>query len=449
MSRLSLAAYKQVVEDSFVFPTYGHVTNVSGLIIEGHCPNAVIGAVCEIFSQNKKESCLAEVVGFRDEKALLMVLGEIRGVGPGCTIALRQKSATVKIGPELIGRAIDGLSNPLDGGPAIECDEEFSIYSSPINPLRRERIKEPLDLGIRSVNGLLTVGKGQRVGIIAGSGVGKSMLLGMMARNTRADINVIALIGERGREVREFIERDLGPEGMARSIVICATSDVQPLIRMRAAFIAATITEYFRKQGADVLFMMDSVTRFAMAQREVGLSAGEPPTTKGYPPSVFTLMPKLFERAGNASGQGSITGIYTVLVEADDINDPIGDAVRSIVDGHIVLSRKIAARNHFPAIDVPNSASRVMGDVTAPDHRKLAARMRNIIANYTEAEDLINIGAYVRGSNAAIDESIQYIDAVRSFLIQPFNERVSSEDTLAQMQNIFAEAPPSNGAKRR
>lgn len=449
MSRLNLKSIEEAMIGVNAFPIFGHVTNVLGLIVEGYCLDAPVGATCEIYSLDKKNSCLAEVVGFKDEKVLLMLLGELRGIGRGSAIALRTTSATVKVGRQMLGRVLDGLGNPLDGGPELECEEEFSIYSSPINPLRRARIHEPLDLGIRAINGMLTLGKGQRMGIIAGSGVGKSMLLGMMARSTRADVNVIALIGERGREVREFIERDLGAEGLARSIVICATSDVSPVVRMRAAYAASTIAEYFRKSGADVLFMMDSVTRFAMAQREVGLSAGEPPTTRGYPPSVFTRLPQLFERAGNTSSGGSITGLYTVLVEGDDINDPIGDAVRSIVDGHIMLSRKMAAKNHYPAIDVPNSASRVMGDVTTPEHRALTGRIRTILANYAEAEDLINIGAYVRGSNASIDEAIKFIDPVKNFLKQSYDEAISMQDTVAQMQSIFQGAPQPAGQGRR
>lgn len=444
MSRLALKDYETALKSASPFPTYGHVTNVIGLIIEGYCTDAPIGATCEIYSLDKQSSCLAEVVGFKEDKVLLMLLGELRGLGRGSAIALRRLSATVKVGPQMMGRTLDGLGHPIDGGPELDVDNEFSIYSSPINPLKRTRITETLDLGVRCVNGMLTLGKGQRMGIIACSGVGKSMLLGMMARSTRADVNVIALIGERGREVREFIEKDLGAEGLARSIIICATSDVSPVLRMRAAYVASTIAEYFRKQGADVLFMMDSITRFAMAQREVGLSAGEPPTTRGYPPSVFTKMPQLFERAGNSSSSGSITGIYTVLVEGDDINDPIGDAVRSIVDGHIMLSRKLAAKGHYPAIDVPNSASRVMSDIASPEHKKMSYKIRSIIADYAEAEDLINIGAYVKGSNKAVDEAIQYIDAVRAFLKQPYDEKVTMEQTLQQMAAIF-----TNGGRGR
>ncbi|MDB5038230.1 MAG: fliI [Bacteriovoracaceae bacterium] len=443
MSRLPIKQMSQWVEEFSPFPTYGHVTNVLGIIIEGYCPNVAVGGVVEVYSLDRKQSCMAEVVGFREDKVLIMPLGELYGIGLGSPIAVREKSATIKIGPELIGRTVDGLLRPLDGGPKIECEEVFSIYSSPINPLKRARIHDALDLGIRSVNGLLTVGKGQRMSILAGSGVGKSMLLGMMARNTSAQVNVIALIGERGREVREFIERDLGPEGMARSIVVCATSDVSPLIRMRAAFAATTIAEYFRKKGADVLLMMDSITRFSMAQREIGLSAGEPPTTRGYPPSAFAMLPKLMERAGTTSSGGSITGIYTVLIEADDVNDPIGDAVRSVADGHILLSRKLAAKGHYPAIDVPYSASRVMGEVISDEHKKIAYRMKSILATYAEAEDLVNIGAYVKGSNAAIDESIQFIQPIRDFLKQPFDSKATMAETVALMSGIFDQGAKS------
>jgi flagellum-specific ATP synthase len=437
MSRLQIDRYQNTLIGASPYPVYGHVTNVLGLVVEGYCQDAPVGATCEIYSLDRKASCLAEVIGFKEDKVVLMLLGDLAGLGMGSAIALRHTSASVKIGPQMLGRIMDGLGNPIDGGPELECEDEFSIYSSPINPLKRARITEPLDLGCRAVNGLLTIGKGQRVGIIAGSGVGKSMLLGMMARSTQADVNVIALIGERGREVREFIEKDLGAESLSRSIIVCATSDVSPVVRMRAAFVAATISEYFRRSGKDVLFMMDSVTRFAMAQREVGLSAGEPPTTKGYPPSVFTKLPKLFERAGNTSSGGSITGIYTVLVEADDINDPIGDAVRSIVDGHMVLSRRLAARNHYPAIDIPNSASRVMGDVISKEHKELASRIKTIIANYSEAEVLINIGAYVKGSNPNVDEAIQYIEPIRTFLRQFIDQKISMEQTVQQMKAIF------------
>ncbi len=437
MSLLPLKKYEQWVNEYSPFPSYGHVTNVLGLVIEGYCPDATIGTIAEVYSLDRKWSCEAEVVGFKQDRALLMPLGELRGIGLGSPIAFRRASATIKIGAEMIGRVYDGLLQPLDGGPGIESDEEYSLYSKPINPLKRNRIHEPLDLGVRSINGLLTVGKGQRLSIMSGSGVGKSMLLGMMARNTNADVNVIALIGERGREVREFIERDLGPEGLQRSVVIVATSDASALIRMRAAFAATTIAEYFRKQNADVLLMMDSATRFAMAQREIGLSAGEPPTTKGYPPSAFSLLPKLLERAGTTSSGGSITGIYTVLIEQDDMNDPIGDAIRSIVDGHLLLSRKMASRGHYPAIDVSYSASRVMTDIISDEHLALASKVKSIMATYAEAEDLINIGAYMKGSNPAIDEAIQYMPLIKDFLKQNFKSSCNMQDSIQQMQAIF------------
>jgi flagellum-specific ATP synthase len=445
MSRLPLRQYAQWLEDFSPFPVSGHVTNVLGLVIEGYLDLVSMGSEVEIFSHDRKSSCLAEVIGFREDKALFMALGELRGIGLGSPIVFRRSAPAIRIGRELMGRTIGPFLNPLDGGPEIECDEEFSIYADPINPLRRTRIETPLDLGVRAINGLLTIGKGQRLGIMSGSGVGKSMLLGMMARNTNADVNVIALIGERGREVKEFIERDLGPAGLERSIVICATGDLSPLLRMRAAYVATTIGEYFRKQGADVLMMMDSITRFAMAQREIGLSAGEPPTTRGYPPSAFTTLPKLLERAGTTSSGGSITGIYTVLVEADDINDPVGDAVRSIVDGHLVLSRKLASRGHYPAIDIMNSASRVMTDVTTDEHRALSDRIKANLANYAEAEDLINIGAYVKGSNPATDEAIQFNQAIREFLRQDFRTSVSFDESLGLMKAIFQTA---RGAKK-
>lgn len=436
MSRIPLRKYAEWVDEISPYPSYGHVTNVLGLVIEGFCPNASVGSIVEVYSMDRKESSMAEVVGFRDNKVLIMPLGDLRGIGLGSPIAFRQSAATIKIGPELIGRTLDGLLKPLDGGPELECEEEFSIYSSPINPLKRARINEPMDIGVKSINGLLTIGRGQRMAIMAGSGVGKSVLLGMMARNTSSDLNVIALIGERGREVREFLEKDLGPEGLARSVVIVATSDVSPLIRMRAAFVATTICEYFRKQGANVLLMMDSITRFSMAQREIGLSAGEPPTTKGYPPSAFAMLPKILERAGMTSSSGSITGIYTVLIEADDANDPIGDSVRSIADGHLLLSRKLAAKGHYPAIDVSNSASRVMPDVVSEEHLNLSNRIKSILATYAEAEDLINIGAYVKGSNPAIDEAIQLIQPIRDFLKQSFKVCARMPEALAAMKAI-------------
>ncbi|MCA9557936.1 MAG: FliI/YscN family ATPase, partial [Myxococcales bacterium] len=339
----------------------GKVTQVVGLVIEGFVPGARVGSLCEI-TTGPDESVTAEVVGFREKTALMMPLGDVGGVQMGAQVTPRSALAHVSVGPGLLGRVLDGLGRPLDGQPLPDGERDMPLYAEPMNPLQRRPIDEPLWLGIRAIDCLLTCGRGQRVGIFAGSGVGKSVTMGMIARNATSDINVIALVGERGREVLSFIQRDLGPEGLKRSVVVAATSDTAPLVRIRAAYLATTIAEYFRSCGKNVLLMMDSVTRFAMAQREVGLAAGEPPTTRGYTPSVFALLPRLLERAGTCDGPGSITGLYTVLVEGDDLNDPIGDSVRSIIDGHVVLSRDLASRNHYPAIDVLVSASRVMGD---------------------------------------------------------------------------------------
>jgi len=415
----------------------GKVTKIVGLVVEGYCPASTVGTLCEMVPLNGGEPVPAEVVGFRDGRALLMPLGELRGLGPGSLIRVLRDSASLAVGPELLGRVIDAMGQPIDNGPSPSPQIEMPLYALPVGPMARKNIGQPLDLGIRAINGLLTCGEGQRMGIMAGSGVGKSVLLGMIAKNTRADINVIALIGERGREVREFIERDLGEEGLARSVLVVVTSDQSPLLRMRGAFVATTIAEYFCKRGKNVLLMMDSVTRFAMAMREVGLAIGEPPTTKGYTPSVFATLPKLLERAGSFKGAGSITGLYTVLVEGDDMNEPVADAVRSILDGHIVLSRKLAAANHYPCIDILNSASRVMRDIVSEDHHKYSGRIREVLATYQEAEDLINIGAYSSGSNPDIDYSLTKIDEVKRFLHQGMNEAVDFPSTLQQMSELF------------
>jgi flagellum-specific ATP synthase len=380
---------------------------------------------------------LAEVVGFRDQSALLMPLGEMHGLGAGSLIRVLDASAYIQVGPKLLGRVVDAMANPVDGRGPVECTDNCKLYQLPPSPMQRDPINEPLDLGVRCINGMLTCGMGQRMGIMAGSGVGKSVLLGMMARNTQADVNVIALIGERGREVREFIEDDLGEEGLARSVVVTATSDQSPLLRMRGAFIAMAAAEYFCAQGKHVLLLMDSVTRFAMAMREIGLAVGEPPTTKGYTPSVFSRLPKLLERAGNFSGMGSITGLFTVLVEGDDMNEPVADAVRSILDGHIVLSRNIAAKNHYPAIDVLHSSSRVMNRLVDKDHADLSAKIRETMAIYAEQEDLINIGAYQAGSNPKIDMALKYIDPINDFLRQDLAEQATLEQTREEMKNIF------------
>jgi flagellum-specific ATP synthase len=376
-------------------------------------------------------------VGFRDSRILLMPLGEIRGIGPGSEIVSLEGRPVFKVDESILGRIIDGIGNPLDEGPPITGRDEYPIYGRPINPLDRARIDTPLILGIRAIDGLLTCGRGQRLGIFSGSGVGKSVLLGMIARNTQADVNVIALVGERGREVREFIERDLGEEGLRRSVVVAATSDQPPLIRMRGAFIATTIAEYFRDLGNHVILMVDSLTRFSMSQREVGLAVGEPPTTKGYTPTVFNTLPKLMERAGNSNTEGSVTGLYAVLVEGDDFNDPIADAARSILDGHIVLSRDLAAQGHYPAIDVLQSVSRLMKEVVSDEQRQLASELIATQAVYRKSEDLINIGAYVAGSNSRIDHAIKMVDPINQFLEQDIDERVDFEQTVRGLCALF------------
>ncbi len=414
----------------------GKVTNIVGLVVEGYCPEASVGTLCELLPRDGGPPVPAEVVGFRDARALLMPLGELRGLGPGSLIRVVRSSATMQVGAGLLGRVVDALGRPIDGLTPPPLEDERPIYALPPGPMERSSIGAPLDLGVRAINSMLTCGQGQRMGIMAGSGVGKSVLLGMMARHAKADVNVIALIGERGREVREFIERDLGKEGAARSVLVVATSDQSPLLRMRGAFVATTIAEYFSSQGKSVLLMMDSATRFAMAMREVGLAIGEPPTTKGYTPSVFATLPKLLERAGSFRDGGSITGLYTVLVDGDDMNEPIADAVRSILDGHIVLSRAMAAKNHYPAIDILTSASRVMRDITSPEHLKLSGKLREVLAVYREAEDLVNIGAYSAGSNPRIDKALAKIDAVTGFLRQEMDQWVSMEDSLADLQAL-------------
>ncbi len=414
----------------------GRVVKVVGLTIESLGPSANLNDLCIITSkENKEQTVYAEVVGFRDKLVLLMPYGDVEGIGPGATVENTGAPLKVPVGECMLGQVLDGLGNLLEGGELL-TGEYYNAEASPPDPLDREIINEILPLGVKSVDGLMTIGKGQRIGIFAGSGVGKSTLMGMFARNTRADINIIALIGERGREVREFIERDLGAEGMARSIVVVATSDKPALIRKKAAKTATALAEYFRDQGKDVLLMMDSLTRFSMAQREIGLASGEPPVSRGYPPSMYSEMPKLLERAGN-SKTGSITGLYTVLVDGDDFNEPITDVARSILDGHIMLSRKLAHKNHYPAVDVMQSISRCMSQVATSEHKKLAGKMKNVMATYADAEDLINIGAYKAGSNKNIDYAIEKIDAVNAFLMQDVDERVSFEDMLSSLKEIF------------
>ncbi|MGE5479877.1 MAG: FliI/YscN family ATPase [Chloroflexota bacterium] len=414
----------------------GRVSRVVGLALESEGPKAAIGEVCELRDRSGKVISRSEIVGFKDRGRILsMVLGELTNISPGMEIIATGETLSIGVGEEMLGRALDGIGAPIDGGPEPRCVERRSIYAPPPNPLSRKRIEEPIATGIRAIDGMLTLGKGQRVGIFAGSGVGKSTLLGMIARNTSADINVIALIGERGREVKEFIEKDLGPEGLARSVVIVATSDTPSLMRVKSALVATTIAEYFRDRGLDVMLMMDSVTRLAMAQREVGLTIGEPPTTKGYTPSVFSIMQKTMERAG-ASDKGTITGLYTVLVEGDDMNEPIADTARGILDGHIVLSRRLASLGHYPAIDVLESVSRVKGDVISLEHNVASRKIQQAMAIYRTSEDLISVGAYQAGSNPSTDRAIALNPVINEFLTQGVNENVVYDQTVGRLIQI-------------
>jgi flagellum-specific ATP synthase len=424
---LGLGVFRRRLTGFDPLTVQGRISRFVGNMVESQGPPAEVGEVC-LLKSCSGNSIAAEVVGFREQNLLLMPLGSLEGIAAGSEVVATGKPLTVAVSPELQGRVLDGLGNPLDGDPLPRAQHYYPLKAAPPHPLKRRRIREPLELGIKVVDGLLTCGKGQRMGIFAGSGVGKSTILGMMARHAAADINVVALIGERGREVREFIEESLGSEGLARSVVVVATADQPPLIRVKAALVAMSIAEYFRDLGNDVLLMMDSITRFAMAQREIGLAAGEPPTAKGYTPSVFSLLPQLLERAGNAE-RGSITGLFTVLVDGDDMQDPIADAARSILDGHIVLDRSLAIRNHYPAVDVLASVSRVMTEIVPLAHLELAQQVREILAVYREAEDLINVGAYVPGSNEAIDRAREFISPVREFLRQSVNESFPLKET--------------------
>jgi flagellum-specific ATP synthase len=431
-----IAATKERIQNFNPYRMYGRVSQVVGLVIEGNGPVASIGDAATIYPTDDSPPINAEVVGFKEKKTLLMPLGDLRGVGIGSRIFSRRNVVSTPVGDCLLGRVLDGLGNPIDDRGALSTNECVPIYRESVNPLKKKRISEPLDLGIRSLNGLLTCGKGQRMGIFAGSGVGKSVLLGMIARHTEADVNVIGLIGERGREVREFLERDLG-EGLKHSVVIVATSDQPPLIRVRAAFLTVAIAEFFRDKGHNVLLLMDSLTRFCMAQREVSLAVGEPPTSKGYTPSVFNLLAKVLERAGNGEGEGTMTGIYTVLVEGDDLEDPIADSSRSILDGHIVLSRKLADMNHYPSVDVLRSISRTMKDIVSRDQVEDASRIVEILSEYERAEDLINIGAYSPGTNKKIDYSVSMMDNVKAFLTQGIDQRSTLSETTDSMKMLF------------
>ena len=432
---IDIKKYSSFIETNSFVKKIGKISRIIGLMIESDGPGVAIGSICTIKSRIRPH-ILAQVVGFRNNQTLLMPLGDIDGVEPGCAIEATEEQPSFSVSSEIIGRVLDGNGKPIDGKGPIPLGTEYPIMGTSINPLSRARVNQSLDVGVRSINGLLTCAKGQRIGIMAGTGLGKSVLLGMIARNTEAEINVIALIGERGREVKEFIDENLGPEGLKRSIVIAAASDQPPLVRLRGAFIATTIAEYFRDQGKDVLLMMDSITRFALAQREIGLSVGEPPTTKGYPPSTFSLIPKLLERAGTSEGSGTITGLYTVLVEGDDINEPVSDSVRAVLDGHIVLDRELAAHNHYPAIDVLSSVSRLMIDVIPKEHYDLSMKMKDFLATYNEAKDLINIGAYTKGSNPKWDIAINKIDRINAYLQQGIMETVTMGECLNALKEI-------------
>ena len=414
----------------------GRVAQVVGLVLESEGPDVQVGDLCEVRFRRRDTTLRAEVVGFRGDRVLLMPLGDIQDIGPGCDVVALGRTLGVHVGPALLGRVLDGLGRPMDGLGPMVTHEYYPLHAPPPHPLRRQGIDHPLSVGVRVMDGLLTLGRGQRLGIFAGSGVGKSTLLGMMARYTEADVNVIGLVGERGREVKEFMDRDLGPEGVRRSVVVVATSDQPPLVRLKAALTATAVAEYFRDQGANVLLMMDSVTRVAMAQRDVGLAVGEPPATRGYTPSVFAFLPRLLERAG-AGERGSITGIYNVLVEGDDMNEPVADTVRGILDGHVVLSRSIAARNHYPAVDVLRSVSRVMPAVATPEHIAAAGRVREVLSIYEEAQDLVNIGAYKAGSNPKIDWALANLDAVQTFLRQDVAQHSPFDVTVAQLAKLL------------
>jgi len=435
-----LEPYFEVIDRLPIIRKEGRVLQAIGNIVEATNPGCSVGGICQIFNPDTKISISAEVVGFRKDRMLIMPLHNVHGIGPKCSVIQEDRPAMVPVGEGLLGRVLDPLMRPMDGFGELFTSTEVPLYPEVVNPLNRERIKHSLDVGVRSINSCLTCGRGQRIGIMAGSGVGKSVLLGMMARYTDADINVISLVGERGKEVREFIEDNLGEEGMQRSVVVVATSDQPPLLRMRGAFVATSIAEYFRSQGKDVLLSMDSLTRFAMAQREIGLAAGEPPTTKGYPPSVFALLPRLLERAGTHDGAGSITGFYTVLVEGDDASDPIADSIRAIVDGHIYLSRNIAEKGIFPAVDILASTSRVMVNVVDATHLRLSQILRRTLATYREAEDLINIGAYVQGSNPEIDYAITKNPFIQEFIQQSMNEHTDLEECENRLKQIFGDS---------
>jgi flagellar protein export ATPase FliI len=435
---LELSRYFDEIEQACPVQVKGRVMGVVGLLVRAALPQAFMGELCLIYSPRSRVPVKAEVIGFQSGEVLLMPVGNLTNIGPQSEVVATGECLSVPVGESLLGRVLNGVGEPMDAdlyGP-IECPQRYPIYAAPPDPLRRKRVTQPISIGVRAIDALLTCGEGQRIGLFAAAGVGKSTLLGMIARNTEAEVNVITLVGERGREVRDFLEQDLGPEGLKRSVVVCATSNEPSLVRLKAAYVGTAIAEYFRDQGKKVMLMMDSVTRFARAQREVGLASGEPPARAGYTPSVFSELPKLLERAGN-SDTGSITAFYTILVAGDDMNEPVADEVRSILDGHIILSRELAGQGHYPAIDVLQSVSRVMSTVAEQDHRSAAARMREVLATYEKQKDLILIGAYERGSDARVDYAVRMIDKVNGFLRQERTARMALPQTIAALKHMF------------
>ena len=430
--------YQEALRSCQPIKMEGKIVKVAGIVAQANGPGMSIGSLCCI-KNSSGQSMQAEVIGFNDKRVIVMPFGEMRGIEPGSRIVDVNKNPSIKVGEAYLSRIVDGLGNPIDGKGPIQAKDDYPIYGNVINPLKREIINDVVDVGVRSINAMHTLGKGQRIAIMSGSGVGKSVLMGMIARHAVADVIVIALIGERGREVREFIERNLGEEGLKKSVVVAATSDSPALVRIRGAHLATTVAEYFRDKGLDVILIMDSITRFAMSLREVGLAAGEPPSAKGYTPSVFIQIPKLLERTGNVEKKGSITGIYTVLVEGDDMNEPIADAVRSIVDGHIVLSRDLAHKGHYPAVDVLSSISRVMHDIVEDDHLDMARKLVKVLATYREAEDLINIGAYIDGTDPQIDLAKKMIHKINSFLQQDINQSITFRESIVRLKEVLTE----------
>ncbi len=444
MSLLDLERVQEVLARSDTLVLSGRVLRASGLVLEAALPRVAVGTSCEIHATDGRVVA-GEVVGFSGTSALLMPFGEMNGICEGCAVIPRAPSAEVPVGDALLGRVVNAMLKPLDGGPVPLLRGRAQLNCNPPSAMLRRRISRPLSMGIRSIDSCLTIGEGQRVGIMAGAGVGKSVLLGMLARSSSAEVNVVGLVGERGREVREFVERDLGEKGLARSVVVVATSDEPPLMRVRAAMAATAAAEHFRAQGKRVLLLLDSLTRVAMAQREIGLAAGEPPTSKGYPPSVFAALPRLVERAGNDAGTGSITALYTVLAEGDDMADPVADAARAALDGHIVLSRKLAESGHFPAIDVLASVSRVMTDVVDAGHRDLARQARETLSAYREAADLIEVGAYAAGSNPKVDRALKCIHALNGLLRQGPDDRFTLSQTLESLRKVLGVEEPRRG----